>query len=1014
MAGLEVVSTAIERMKMDSPTSNSSDCTLRTNTSFSSHSRTSSGFHSQGIMEGTSIDVENHHGSLETLNTSFQEFDCAERYPRLVELGRAPWTDEQVEEVLQNCEELKKQSRSISYSSVQRLSYLLQRPLIRIVREARRLSLTYNKCTKHDLTAAMRIVLSYNLADLCLKAATKALSSYQMNAGNFKQCKRKRAGLTFSVGQFFRWMLDAKVAGAVDDHAAVFLTACMENLAVEVVKRASLMYVGKDSSEFTMEMLELGVSDDAETWGLLQPFEHLICGRSASGLVVFPSSSSITRLNGLPGEQSHGECDHNAMQGHEANRQMEQSMMVTCVGSISELGELVARATHYLQNFQKLSSGYNQHCEITWSSHALQTLFHFMKCNQLENQDAPPDHHQHSIQLTPERSFVVLPPLLEWMRVASAHCLHRFGSCIDADDVLQAARVLLPGMDCPVRPLRCSEGTSFVRALDADKSALKFKRNLGFQMLESGRADLVPHAAQLLGTDGLNTINEQGLTPLMFAALQGDEGMVQILLENGAEPDTVVPSNPQKYPCVHPAIRHWTALSFAVNHKHTSVSQLLLDSGASVEGSVEIHGDNYTHSPLQLASAEGHLEQVCLLLAKGADPYLTTSQNDCFSSKGYNNSFALAASHGHRSVLRKLLEQPHSRRSSDILSLEEMLAEGVDAEEPRRRERKPSKSAKNKMSAALQEAMYHSCEHSFLDIVMELRSLGIPWTLHCWTETLKINKQLHRRANLQCLLRDFGSIRLEEDWEEFISDGLLLLFEIFRYSRDEVLSRQLASIFSSLYGSPEIPEIEIPVPKALARIDPHFVNNPDMSDVTFIVEGQPFYAHKIVLVTASKRFKSLLSEARNSDGVGGGSKLPSIEISDIKYNIFKLVMEYLYHGNADQLQIASKDILELLAAASFFSVDGLVLYCSRLCSQKLTPETALTIYRHARLYNSPSLISYCHAYFLINFGDLLTQNEAFRKLLRGNRPHQQDTLAMMQQILSYRIREMHGMKNTSV
>lgn len=28
-------------------------------------------------------------------------------------------------------------------------------------------------------------------------------------------------------------------------------------------------------------------------------------------------------------------------------------------------------------------------------------------------------------------------------------------------------------------------------------------------MLESGRADLVPHAAQLLGTDGLNTINEQ-------------------------------------------------------------------------------------------------------------------------------------------------------------------------------------------------------------------------------------------------------------------------------------------------------------------------------------------------------------------------------------------------------------------------------------------------------------------------------------------------------------------------
>lgn len=61
-----------------------------------------------------------------------------------------------------------------------------------------------------------------------------------------------------------------------------------------------------------------------------------------------------------------------------------------------------------------------------------------------------------------------------------------------------------------------------------------------------------------------------------------------------------------------------------------------------------------------------------------------------------------------------------------------------------------------------------------------------------------------------------------------------------------------------------------------------------MSDVTFIVEGQPFYAHKIVLVTASKRFKSLLSEAGNAEGGSAGGKLPSIEISDIKYNIFKV------------------------------------------------------------------------------------------------------------------------------
>ena len=55
-----------------------------------------------------------------------------------------------------------------------------------------------------------------------------------------------------------------------------------------------------------------------------------------------------------------------------------------------------------------------------------------------------------------------------------------------------------------------------------------------------------------------------------------------------------------------------------------------------------------------------------------------------------------------------------------------------------------------------------------------------------------------------------------------------------------------------------------------------------MSDVTFVVEGRPFYAHKIVLVTASKRFKAMLSD-RFTEG-----KQPCVEINDFRYHIFKV------------------------------------------------------------------------------------------------------------------------------
>jgi len=169
-----------------------------------------------------------------------------------------------------------------------------------------------------------------------------------------------------------------------------------------------------------------------------------------------------------------------------------------------------------------------------------------------------------------------------------------------------------------------------------------------------------------------NSVDEAGSSPLHLAAWAGNGEVVRILLETGPSIPNVNLTNGDKETALHCAsqyghldavkllldagadpniknIREETALDHAAQYGRIETVRLLLETNPEMVGKYTAYGSMlYTHTPLHLASRNGHKQVVEELLRVGLDINVRTSRGTALHE---------AALCGKVEVVRALLEQ---------------------------------------------------------------------------------------------------------------------------------------------------------------------------------------------------------------------------------------------------------------------------------------------------------------------------------------------------------------------
>eukprot|EP00742_Colponemidia_sp_Colp-10_P002990 GILJ01003191.1.p1 GENE.GILJ01003191.1~~GILJ01003191.1.p1 ORF type:complete len:574 (+),score=72.27 GILJ01003191.1:35-1756(+) len=190
---------------------------------------------------------------------------------------------------------------------------------------------------------------------------------------------------------------------------------------------------------------------------------------------------------------------------------------------------------------------------------------------------------------------------------------------------------------------------------------------------------------------------------------------------------------------------------------------------------------------------------------------------------------------------------------------------------------------------------------------------------------------------------------------------------------EKLMDKKAAQVAGGFYHTvvltgPPLAKSSVPGNAMLNKDFRQLLNNSTHSDVTFIVEDKPLYAHRCLIMARCEPLERML------DGPMREGHEEQVTIGDIGYSCFLALLEFLYTDSVEGLdpEIVELDFaLDLLAVADQFLVEPLKQLCENAIQKSIRVENVALMFQTAAARQAFTLKKTCFDFIMKNFGKVI-------------------------------------------